>query len=82
MVHLGGEHCESGMAATTYEIRFEGVPAGDMLTTYEGVNLTVDDDGITLCARLPDQAALHGVLASAQLLGLDVVEVHVLKVEG
>jgi hypothetical protein len=67
------------VTATTYEIQLEGVPRGDVLSAYEGVNLTVDPDGVTLCARIPDQAALHGILVHARLLGLEVVRIAVLE---
>jgi hypothetical protein len=68
--------------ATTYEIRLEGAPDLAVLSAYEGVHVTVDGGGITVCARLPDQAALHGVLEQARRLGLDLVSVRVLQPRG
>lgn len=40
-----------------------------------GLDVTIDPERTLLRGRLPDQAALFGVLAMARLLGLEVIEV-------
>ncbi|MET1086682.1 MAG: hypothetical protein ABWY04_06125 [Arthrobacter sp.] len=43
---------------------------------FEGLTLTRDEDGTTiLCGAVPDQAALHGVLARIRDLGVPLISV-------
>jgi hypothetical protein len=40
-----------------------------------GLDVAIDPERTLLRGRLPDQAALFGILAMARLLGLEVIEV-------
>jgi hypothetical protein len=48
----------------------------------EGLEVAVDPVRTVLRGRLPDQAALLGILARARLWGLEVIEVRRLPQEG
>jgi hypothetical protein len=48
----------------------------------EGLEVAVDPVRTVLRGRLPDQAALLGILARARLCGLEVIEVRRLPREG
>ena len=43
---------------------------------FETMTMTTDDDGTVLAGRLPDQAALHGIIARVQRLGLQLVAIN------
>ena len=43
---------------------------------FETMTITTDGDGTTLTGCLPDQAALHGVIARIQRLGLQLVAIN------
>jgi len=59
----------------TYEIRFRGrMPAG-AVTDFDGMRLVRRRGESALIGMLPDQPALHGVLARIEALGLTLVEV-------
>ena len=45
----------------------------------EGLDVAIDPERTLLRGRLPDQAALFGVLAMARLLGLELIEVRRLR---
>lgn len=60
---------------TTYEIRFRGRMPTSAVTDFEGMRLVRKRGGSALIGILPDQAALHGVLARLDALGLTLVEV-------
>ena len=64
------------MGAVRYAVRVRGhhsdVAAAAEL---EGLDVAVDPVRTVLRGRLPDQAALLGVLARARLLGLELLEV-------
>ena len=66
----------AGMGAVRYAVRVRGRHS-DVVTAAaeEGLEMVVDPVRTVLRGRLPDQAALLGVLARARLLGLEVVEV-------
>ena len=58
-----------------YEIRVRGI-LGDRLMAAFPDFLAVTDGGDTLLmGRLPDQSALHGVIAHIEALGLELVEI-------
>ena len=64
------------MATIRYALRVRG-RAADVATaaSQEGLEMTVEPVRTVLRGRLPDQAALLGVLARTRLLGLELMEV-------
>jgi hypothetical protein len=64
------------MATSWYAVRVRGRPA-DAATaaSEEGLEVAIDPVRTVLRGRLPDQAALLGVLTRARLLGLELMEV-------
>ena len=59
-----------------YEIRIEGVLDERWRDWFEGLEITNDDDRQTVISgALPDQSALHGVLAKVRDLGMSLVSV-------
>lgn len=59
-----------------YEIRVRGHLGETLLTAFPRLHATVGSGETTLAGVLPDQAALHGVLAQIEALGLELLEVH------
>jgi hypothetical protein len=59
-----------------YQLRVKGHIAGDWFASLCEVRVLWEDDGATrIVARLPDQAALHGLLARVRDLGLTLLSV-------
>ncbi len=58
-----------------YEIRVIGVPPPEALIDFELLSASVEPVETVLHGPLRDQAALHGLLARLQTLGVQVVEV-------
>ena len=57
-----------------YEIRVNGHLEARWAAWFDGLNLTTEDDGVTLISgRVVDQAALHGLLAKLRDLGIPLV---------
>jgi hypothetical protein len=64
------------MATIWYAVRVRGRPSDAVTaTSEEGLEVAIDPVRTVLRGRLPDQAALFGVLARARLLGLELLEV-------
>jgi hypothetical protein len=64
------------MGEIRYALRVRGRPRDAvMAASPEGLEVAMDPVRTVLRGRLPDQAALLGVLARARLLGLELVEV-------
>lgn len=65
-----------------YEVTFAGpMLLDEVLTVFEGLSVEPTAAGVTVCGRLADQAALHGLLARARQIGLDLVSMHKLRPE-
>ena len=65
-----------GMGAIRYAVRVRGRPSDEAMAALpEELDVTVDPVRTVLRGRLPDQAALLGVLTRAWMLGLELVEV-------
>ncbi|HEY1354584.1 MAG TPA: hypothetical protein VGF67_33655 [Ktedonobacteraceae bacterium] len=65
--------------AAIYQIRLKGQLAQRWSDWFEGLALTILDDGDTLLTGpLPDQAALHGVLKKVRDLGMPLLAVNCL----
>jgi hypothetical protein len=71
------------MSEVRYAVRVRGRPSDvELAAEQEGFEVAVDPVRPVLRGRLPDQAALLGVLARTRLLGLELVEVRRLPQEG
>jgi hypothetical protein len=58
-----------------YEIRIRGTLGETLRSAFPGL-LAQEDRGETLLTgRLPDQAALHGILVQIEALGLELIEI-------
>jgi hypothetical protein len=58
-----------------YEIRIRGVLSSPLLIAFPGLTADTRDGATVLSGPLPDQAALYGVLAQIEALGLTLLEV-------
>jgi hypothetical protein len=66
----------SGNREEQYEIVIGRRLGARSARQFEGFDLVdIDGDGMLLRGRLPDQAALHGVLARIRDLGIPLLEV-------
>lgn len=67
------DHCEPGL----YEIRIKGHLAGRWVDWFEGLAITLEEDGETLLTGpVIDQAALHGLLRKVRDLGMPLLSVN------
>jgi hypothetical protein len=62
-------------ARTHYLIRIRGQIGGTLLSAFAGLHAEVRHGETMLSGELPDQAALFGVLAQVEALGLELLEV-------
>jgi hypothetical protein len=63
--------------AARYQIRVEGVLDPGWSAWFDGLEVTSDARGqTTITGPVPDQAALHGLLAKIRDLGLPLISVH------
>ncbi len=61
---------------TWYRIRIQGRLDARWESWFDGMQLSCDGDGTTLVqGQVPDQAALHGLLARVRDMGLPLVSV-------
>jgi hypothetical protein len=58
-----------------YEIRIRGRVSPAVLARFEGMHSEVEPVETVLHGPLPDQAALHGMIALIRSLGLELVEI-------
>ena len=64
------------MGDVRYAVRVRGQSCHAVAVAGQrGLDFAIDPERTLLRGRLPDQAALFGVLAMARLLGLEVIEV-------
>lgn len=56
-----------------YEIRIRGILGGTLRAAFPGLLARENRGETVLTGRLPDQAALHGVLAQIEALGLELI---------
>ena len=63
------------MQTPQYEIRVRGRLSASLLSSFHGLNATVEPVETVLSGCVDDQAALYGVLQRVQALGLELVEV-------
>ena len=62
-------------ACVRYEIRIAGALSASLLGAFPAFNAKTCGPETVLVGELPDQAALHGVLAQVEALGLSLLEV-------
>jgi hypothetical protein len=65
----------ANVAARSYEIRVRGHVPPEELEEVENLRATVEPTETVLRGCVPDQAALHGILARLHSLGLELLEV-------
>jgi len=58
-----------------YEIRVRGRLGETICSAFPGLRARPEGDGTVLAGMLADQAALYGVLAEIEALGLELIEV-------
>ena len=63
------------MAAEHYEIRVKGKLNASVRSVFRGMKATTQPSETVLSGPVEDQAALYGVLARVQSLGLELLEV-------
>jgi hypothetical protein len=68
-----GAHPGSG--PQRYEIRVRGRLGETISSAFPALQARTDGDDTVLAGVLADQAALYGVLAEAEALGLELIEV-------
>jgi hypothetical protein len=60
----------------TYEIRVDGHLDNRWVSWFDGMTLTRHDDGTTrIQGRVPDQAALHGLIQKVRDIGVPLISV-------
>jgi len=59
-----------------YEVTFRGQLPPSLRQAFQDLEIIPGEPTTTVRGDLPDQAALTGVLAQAQRLGLELLEVH------
>ena len=65
---------DGSAAGLSYEIRVTGHLESRWAAWFDGLNLTTEDDGVTLISGpVVDQAALHGLLTKLRDLGIPLV---------
>ena len=75
--------CGDPLEAGRYEIRLLGRLDARWATWFDELSLTTEDDGTTvLRGPVADQAALHGLLQKVRDLGLPLISVTHLDLEG
>lgn len=69
---IDGDRHEDGR----YEIRLKGHLDGRWAAWFDGLSLSHESEGVTVIrGRVPDQAALHGLLQKVRDTGLPLVSV-------
>jgi hypothetical protein len=66
-------HCESW--PQMYQIRVRGRLGRTFCCAFPSLRARAEEDDTVLTGALDDQAALYGVLAEAEALGLELIEV-------
>jgi hypothetical protein len=63
------------MAELVYQVSFKGAASEALIGAFEGYDVTTHRGVTVLRCKVPDQAALHGLLARIGGLGLELLEV-------
>jgi hypothetical protein len=64
-----------------YEIRVQGHLGETIRSAFPGLKARTNGEDTLLTGTLPDRAALYGVLAEAEVLGLELLEIRILPQE-
>ena len=67
------------MAQQNYEIRIRGRIGGTFRTAFPGLRARMQGNDTVLSGSLADRAALYGVLAMIETLGLELIELRQLN---
>ena len=63
-----------------YQIRIKGQPGNEWTDWFEGLTITLEDNGDTLLTGLVvDQAALYGLIKKVRDLGMPLISVNPVK---
>ena len=68
--------------AIAYQIRLKGVLDSAWSDWFGGFSIAVQDDETILVGVVPDQPALHGILAKINDLGLSIISINKLPQVG
>ena len=80
---MWAHHIGSYVALVQYEIRVTGHLSSRWAAWFDGLSLTLADDGTTvICGPIVDQAALHGVLQKLRDIGVPLISVTQLRPDG
>ena len=69
------------LRSRTYEITFVGRVGSTLRAAFDDCTVTVGPGTTTLCAELPDQAALWGLVQRITGLRLELVDLHLVAPE-
>ncbi len=69
------------MTPPTYAITFKGEAGKTVRAAFEELDISTEAGFTTLRGKLPDQAALHGVIDRMRALGLELVNVTLIETE-
>lgn len=61
--------------ATAYQIRLKGALDSSWSDWFDGFSICVEGNATLLSGIVPDQSALHGILAKINDLGLSIVSI-------
>jgi hypothetical protein len=67
--------CADNPSVPRYQVRVEGVLDRRWEAWFDGLRISGDGGDTVIAGPVPDQAALHGLLAKVRDLGLTLVEV-------
>jgi len=70
----GNETMAEQTGPVWYEIRVRGLLGKTLLGAFPGMCARAHETDTVLCGPVADQAALHGVLAEIEALGLELLE--------
>jgi hypothetical protein len=70
------------MAQLVYELSFKGAASDTLAGAFEDCVVTSRNGTTIVRSEVPDQAALHGLLARVQALGLELLELRLIAEPG
>ena len=70
------------MAQLVYELSFKGTASETLAGAFENCLVTSRNGTTVVRSEVPDQAALHGLLARVNALGLEILELRLIAEPG